>query len=132
MNRQQIKKWILLKNLDFKGYKLSSNSTPLRLISSMSLCNITIYGNAVQSNLPSGYTEVGYIESSGTQYIDTGICPTNNTKVEVVFSADKNSVFVYGSRTQGNANANHSFCIEGAGVGYFQFGTSLVASSQVI
>lgn len=105
---------------------------PLSVSNFLSLVELTISGNAVQSNLPSGYTEVGYIESSGTQYIDTGVCPTNNTKVEGVFSADKNSVFVYGSRTQGNANANHSFCIEGAGVGYFQFGTSLVASSQVI
>lgn len=31
------------------------------------------YGNTVQSKLPDGYTQVDYIESSGTQYIDTGI-----------------------------------------------------------
>ncbi len=125
------KRMILMRDVWY-GYNRTASGNPVTLDAAKRLRQLTIYGNAVQSNLPSGYTEVGYIESSGTQYIDTGVCPTNNTKVEVVFSADKNSVFVYGSRTQGNANANHSFCIEGAVVGYFQFGTSLVASSQVI
>ncbi len=36
------------------------------------------------SVLPSGYTEVEYIESSGTQYIDTNIFLTLATKCEVV------------------------------------------------
>lgn len=31
------------------------------------------------------YTELDYIQSSGTQYIDTGYIPNNNTKVELVF-----------------------------------------------
>lgn len=31
--------------------------------------------------LPSGYTELEYIESTGTQYIDTGYTPNGNTKV---------------------------------------------------
>lgn len=33
--------------------------------------------------LPSAYQEVEYIQSSGTQYIDTSYIPTNNTKVEL-------------------------------------------------
>ena len=33
------------------------------------------------SRLPSGYTELAYIESTGTQYIDTGFKPNSNTKV---------------------------------------------------
>lgn len=35
--------------------------------------------------LPSGYTQLEYIESSGTQYIDTGFLPDSNTKVEAEF-----------------------------------------------
>ena len=35
--------------------------------------------------LPSGYTELQYIESTGTQYIDTGFKPNQNTRV--VFNA---------------------------------------------
>ena len=33
------------------------------------------------SKLPSGYTELQYIQSTGTQYIDTGYTPTANAKV---------------------------------------------------
>lgn len=31
--------------------------------------------------LPTGYTAIEYIESFGTQYIDTGFCPNSNTRV---------------------------------------------------
>lgn len=37
------------------------------------------------SNLPNGYTPLLYIESSGTQYIDTDYTPNNNTKVVMDF-----------------------------------------------
>lgn len=35
------------------------------------------------SRLPSGYTELEYIESTGTQYIDTGIKPNQDTSIEI-------------------------------------------------
>ena len=35
-----------------------------------------------RANIPSEYTEVEYIESTGTQYINTNIIPTNTTGVE--------------------------------------------------
>lgn len=34
-----------------------------------------------KSRLPAGYTEVEYIQSSGTQYVDTGFQPNQDTKV---------------------------------------------------
>ena len=34
--------------------------------------------------LPNGYTPLEYIESTGTQYIDTGISPTNATETKIV------------------------------------------------
>lgn len=37
------------------------------------------------ANLPSGYTELEYIESNGTQWVNTGIIPSYNTKVEIDF-----------------------------------------------
>lgn len=37
------------------------------------------------SGLPSGYTQLEYIQSSGTQYIDTGIIPTNHVDIAVKF-----------------------------------------------
>ena len=42
-----------------------------------------------KSRLPDGYTELEYIESTGTQYIDTGFKPNNNTRV--VMDADVTS-----------------------------------------
>lgn len=36
-----------------------------------------IYGNSVQGKLPDTYQQVEYIESTGTQYIDTGYIPDN-------------------------------------------------------
>ena len=39
------------------------------------------------SRLPEGYLELTYIESTGTQYIDTGFKPNQNTRVVVDISA---------------------------------------------
>ena len=58
------------------------------------------YGNSYQ-RLPQEYQEVEYIESTGTQYIDTGITGNNNTKIEVVFSINtmpSENIGVFGSR----------------------------------
>ena len=46
-----------------------------------------IYGNTVQSKLPSGYTQVDYIESNGNQYIDTGINADSNLSIKMNFSS---------------------------------------------
>ena len=55
--------------------------------------------------LPSGYTELTYIESTGTQYINTGIVPNNNTKVKYTFASAANDSdparILWGSRTSG-------------------------------
>lgn len=72
--------------------------------------NLTIYarwnrsgvlkltGNTKQSRLPLEYQELEYIESTGTQYIDTGVIPDENTGFEIEFIT-KNNVDhdVYGS-----------------------------------
>lgn len=41
-----------------------------------------IAGPAAKSQLPKEYTRLEYIESTGTQYIDTNFCATSNTKIE--------------------------------------------------
>lgn len=41
--------------------------------------------------LPAGYTPLAYIQSSGTQYIDTGFTPTNNSGVKVKFSTSQSA-----------------------------------------
>lgn len=62
------------------------------------------------SRLPSGYTELEYIESSGTQYIDTGVVPNHNTAVMLdidIVNAD-NWGPIFGSR---DANVTNEFCM---------------------
>lgn len=53
--------------------------------------------------LPSGYTELQYIQSSGTQYIDTGVKPGTTTKivmdVEPTAAASSTSVYFFDSYT---------------------------------
>lgn len=44
---------------------------------------IGLKGNTSQATLPSEYTAVDYIQSSGTQYIDSEYVPKANTKIEV-------------------------------------------------
>ena len=56
-------------------------------------------------SLPSGYTRLEYIESTGTQYIDTGVVPDANTKVECDFLAKTLDCGVFGARIDYNSNA---------------------------
>ena len=39
--------------------------------------------NNITPRLPNEYQEVEYIESTGTQYIDTGVAPTNKTNIKL-------------------------------------------------
>lgn len=50
------------------------------------------------SALPEGYTELEYIESTGTQYIDTGFKPTGNSRVVCDIQLSKTGVWLYGAR----------------------------------
>lgn len=56
-------------------------------------------------SLPSGYKRLEYIQSTGTQYIDTGVVPDANTKVECDFLAKTLDCGVFGARIDYNNNA---------------------------
>ena len=51
------------------------------------------------SRLPSGYTELAYIQSTGTQYIDTLFKPNSNTKFVVDLQISNSFCHVFGART---------------------------------
>ena len=72
--------------------------------------------------LPKKYQKVEYIESRGTQYIDTGFKPNYNTKVDIDFKTKslelENNASIFGSRE--NALNKHYGCTKG---GYNQFYT---------
>lgn len=69
------------------------------------------YGNAgtgvflagpPRATLPEGYTQLEYIQSSGTQYVDTGFRPKNITKVMMDFQVTaqpKSHQIIFGERT---------------------------------
>lgn len=63
------------------------------------------------SNLPRGYTELAYIQSSGTQYIDTGFKPNNNTRIVLEYdSLTTGTEFIFGARHNSSANStSYSF-----------------------
>ena len=70
-------------------------------------------------SLPSGYKQLEYIQSSGTQYIDTGFKPNQNTKFEVDLAITNTSCHVFGARTSYLNKAfvlfwasNSGFCIQ--------------------
>lgn len=70
-------------------------------------------------SLPSGYKQLEYIQSSGTQYIDTGFKPNQNTKFEVDLNVTNTSCHVFGARTAYLNKAfvlfwasNSGFCIQ--------------------
>ena len=67
--------------------------------------NVLIYGNSKQSTLPAGYTELEYIEATGTQYIDTGVTLTNNSTFELEFQLTEQQYGkgIYGSYTSGGS-----------------------------
>lgn len=74
-----------------------------------------------KSDLPAGYTALEYLESSGTQYIDTGVYLSNLHNValtmqQVQSSASSGSVF--GSQDEGGATS-YAWSIYGASVNYF-------------
>lgn len=57
-------------------------------------------------SLPSGYIRLEYIQSTGTQYIDTGFKPNQNTKIELdVLSAEgtsSNIPYIFGAQDSNN------------------------------
>ena len=60
-----------------------------------------------QSGLPEGYTALGYIQSSGTQYIDTGRKLTQDSDITIDFmivGEINRNAGIFGSRTSASQN----------------------------
>lgn len=63
-------------------------------------------------SLPSGYTALEYIQSSGTQYIDTGFKPNQDTRLvmdaQITDSATRH---LFGARTSASSNMFFAACL---------------------
>lgn len=57
-------------------------------------------------SLPSGYTKYNYIQSSGAQYIDTGIKPNQDTRVvcDTLFPKNNTASWLFGARETTTSN----------------------------
>lgn len=76
--------------------------------------------NVAWRELPSGYTQVEYIESSGSQYIDAGFKPNNNTRVVMDFqfvSTPSDHAVIFGAR---DSSTSKNFCVFYVTSGYFR------------
>lgn len=93
------------------------------------LAFLTIKSNS--GVLPPGYTQLNYIESTGTQYIDTGFIPTGLTKVVLdVLYTNTVSQRLFGSYSTATSNA---FVISSAsGNFYCSYGTAPYAATRAI
>ena len=82
--------------------------------------------------LPEGYTQLNYIQSTGTQYIDTGVVPDGETSVDVSFlvtdlpSAISGIRPVYGAAADYNSNAFEFWALSG---GFATYGTQAYKSN---
>lgn len=80
------------------------------------------YGNAGGGSLPDGYTELEYLQSTGTQYIDTGFKPNNNSKIVTTLqfvSSSSGNKFCLGARTSNNVGRFSLGYTFGSGGGWF-------------
>lgn len=68
--------------------------------------NVAVYTTSLQfSPLPSGYTELEYIESTGTQYINTGFYPISANILGGKFALTRTDVdyIIFSARKSGNS-----------------------------
>lgn len=82
--------------------------------------------------LPSGYTQVEYIESTGSQYVDTGFTPNQDTRVvaNVLFEPGVESRYLLGAR---KSSGTSSFIFSYSSNGYYvsQYGNTTDSIDEV-
>ena len=77
---------VLIPKLQDMGCTVSGESFPLTVSYKEKDYKIKNDGTLQVANKTEEYKEVEYIESTGTQYIDTGYIPKTNTKLELTLS----------------------------------------------
>lgn len=93
------------------------HSTTVETIADSKVGKTVIYGASETGDgrLPSGYTELEYIESTGTQYIDTGFVPNDKTRATLDFEIGEisSTVGMFGSRQSSSGSYADSYCVWG-------------------
>lgn len=83
------------------GSTITPTFTDLKELQNDTAVGITLPSDIVSTEpvLPDGYKQIEYIEASGTQYIDTGFKPNQNTRFEVDMNITNTNCHVFGART---------------------------------
>lgn len=77
------------------------------------------------SPLPDGYTQLEYIQSSGSQYINTGFKPNQDTKISITVDFPlSGTAWLYGGRTSAGSNSLGFLC-EGGNHYRFDYASSI-------
>ena len=74
--------------------------------------------------LPEGYTALDYLQSSGTQWIEMGVAPNQNTKAVLKIKINeftRQGASLIGSRTDANSNDQFFTYLDYSGGGRFLF-----------
>ena len=80
------------------------------------------FGKAVGNKLPDGVVPIEYLESTGTQYIDTGMKKTSGTTIDCTFSLSAtNSKAIFGAQVSPTAPDRFMLMAIGS---YFRFDAS--------
>ena len=80
--------------------------------------------------LPEGYTAVDYLKSSGEQWINTEITPSQDTKAIIKFRADKwGNESLIGGRANSNSNDQFTTYFDSGSIGRFLFRMDGMSSS---
>ena len=83
-----------------------------------------------ENALPNEYQEVEYLESTGTQYIDTNFTPNINTKAYAEFNVSTIPCGLYSSDSNASLSTNFSSYISGGGKWRFGSGSATVPISN--
>ena len=93
----------------------------------------------ISNTVPNNYTKLEYIESDGTQYIDTGVIPNSDTGISVTYSDDYSGTYdqyMIGCR---NDSGDTRWCIGRSnaagtyrGYGHFMDGAKNNVSSGIV
>ena len=107
--------------------KTTGEDTNLSLTTLKGKMNIQVKGDTKQGKLPSTYQQVEYIESTGSAYIDTGIVPNTNTKIDIQFETIQRGNFgiIFGGEETYKDNSFHLYNSSGV----FDIGFGSIATA---
>ena len=94
---------------------VNGDNTPVTQLDAETIYVFQYTTKPYRSELPVGYTTVEYIQSSGTQYIDTGFKPNQDTKISITVDfPPSGTAWLYGGRTSAGSNSLGFLCVSNA------------------